>query len=78
MTLTILFIFLNVIFFFMGRSLGRVEMSIQMRREILGIIDAVRKVEHVSSLKGEDISKMSIDDLMKKVKDQMNLKNDSE
>jgi hypothetical protein len=63
----------------MGKALGKVEMSIQMRSEILRIIDAVKKVEQVSSLKGEDISKMSVDDLMKKVKDQMNLsKNESE
>jgi hypothetical protein len=69
----ILLIFLNIIVFFMGKALGKVEMSIQMRSEILRIIDAVKKVEQVSSLKGEDISKMSVDDLMKKVKDQMNL-----
>jgi hypothetical protein len=75
----ILLIFLNIIVFFMGKALGKVEMSIQMRSEILRIIDAVKKVEQVSSLKGEDISKMSVDDLMKKVKDQMNLsKNESE
>lgn len=71
-----LFVIFNVIFFFMGKALGKLEMSILMRSEILSIIDAVRKVEQVSSLKGEDINKMSIDELMNRVKVQMQLKKD--
>lgn len=50
--------------FSFGRSAGRLEGSILMAQRFNTIISAIKKVENLAQLKGEDVSKISSEELV--------------
>jgi replicative superfamily II helicase len=61
--------------FLFGRYCGRVEAAIIFSQRINLIIDAIRKVEKLASLRGEDISKLTSDEIVHRAQKQMEIKN---
>ena len=70
-------VLLSLLSFSLGRTFGRVESSIQMTNKLNSIIVAMKKVETLASLKGEDISKLSTDEIVHRTKKQMEIKDDA-
>ena len=64
--------------FFFGRFVGRVESSILFSNHIASVIDAIRKVETLAALKGEDISKLSAEEIVLRANKQLQIKKDDE
>lgn len=62
--------------FMFGRYCGRVEATILFGRRLNAIIDAMRKVEKLASLKGEDMSKLSTSEIVHRTQKQMEITDD--
>lgn len=62
--------------FLFGRYCGRVEASIMFGQHINAIIDAMRKVEKIAALRGEDVSKLSTSEIVHRTQKQMEIAND--
>lgn len=73
---TLLLIASHLLVFLIGRIYGQVESAIAFSKRINSIIDAMRKVENLAALKGEDISNLSTQEILNRTKKQMEIKND--
>lgn len=73
-----LIVFLVLLSFSMGRSFGRVESSLQYHNRMQQIIDAIRKVEKLALLKGEDISNLPTSEIVERAQKQISIKTDNE
>lgn len=62
--------------FFLGRTFGRIETTIALNHKIHLIITAMRKVEKLAALRGEDVSKISLDELLRRTETQLQVKDD--
>jgi len=71
--LVVLFLFA----FSIGRTFGRAEAGVLFNKRLNSIISALQKVETLASLKGEDISKLSTDDLVHRAKKQLKIADDT-
>lgn len=66
----------SLISFLFGRYCGRIEAAILFGQRINHIIDAMRKVEKLASLKGEDVSKLSTSEIVYRTQKLMETKDD--
>jgi hypothetical protein len=66
----------SLISFLFGRYCGRVEAAIIFGQRINSIIDAMRKVEKIAALKGEDMSKLSTSEIVHRTQKQMEIIDD--
>lgn len=64
--------------FSLGRVSGRVEASLAFQRRMNDIIDALKKVEQLAVLKGEDISKLSSQEIVHRTQKQLEIKEHDE
>ena len=62
--------------FLIGRVYGQVESALIFTQRINSIIDALKKVENLALLKGEDLSKLSTKDLIERARKHMETRND--
>jgi cell fate (sporulation/competence/biofilm development) regulator YmcA (YheA/YmcA/DUF963 family) len=62
--------------FFLGRTFGRIETTIALNQKIHLIVSAMRKVEKLATLRGEDVSKISVDELLRRTETQLQVKDD--
>jgi len=58
--------------FSLGRTFGKVESSILFSQRVNLIISALRKVETLASLKGENIEKLSTEELVHRTQKHLN------
>lgn len=73
----VLFIcFLSLLTFSLGRLSGRVEASMLYNKKLKDLLEAIKKVEQLASLRGEDVSKLSSDEILYRAKKQLELKHD--
>jgi hypothetical protein len=68
--------FLSFLCFSLGRLAGRMESSILMSRRLNCIMLALKKVETISSLKGENLANVSSEELVKRINKQLELEDD--
>lgn len=73
---SILLVLSYLFVFLFGRVYGRIESSIIFSQRINAIIDAIRRVENLASLKGEDLSKVPTQEIIERTKKQMEIKLD--
>jgi hypothetical protein len=66
-------VLLSLLSFSLGRLAGRMESSIIMTRRLNSIIMALKRVETISSLKGEDLTNVSSEELVRRINKQMEL-----
>lgn len=75
--MTTLFIIISyLIVFLAGRICGQFESAVLYSQRINSVIDAIKKVENLAALKGEDLSKVSTKELVERARKQMELKKD--
>lgn len=55
---------MSLLCFSLGRSIGRLEGSVSMAHKFNTILSAIKKVENLAQLKGEDLSKISPEELI--------------
>ena len=60
--------------FSIGRVFGRVETTLKVYAKMNAIISALKKVNELASLRGEDISKLSTDELIRRAENQIKIK----
>jgi hypothetical protein len=70
--ITFLILFFNIFFFFFGKLAGKLEATLALRGEVTKIITATQKVQNLANLKGEDISKISDQEFIERIKVQLN------
>lgn len=64
--------------FWIGRMAGRVEATLEFNIRIQKTIAALKKVETLAMLKGEDVSKLSTEELVSRANKQMVVTDDTE
>lgn len=69
-------VLLSFISFSLGRVVGRLESSLLMTTRLNSIIDALKKIQTISSLRGEDVSKLSSEELIRRIQKQLELEDD--
>lgn len=52
--------------FSLGRTFGRVETTLSFNHKLRMIISALRKVDTLATLKGEDVSNLSTEELVRR------------
>lgn len=57
--------------FLLGRSCGSIETSVRLHQRFAMLISAIKQVEALSSLSGEDLSKVPIDEIVSRAKTHM-------
>lgn len=62
--------------FLFGRIYGQIESSMLFSRRINALIEAMRKVENLATLRGEDLSKISTNEWVERTRKQMDITND--
>lgn len=78
---TIHFAFLVIIVIFafsVGKTFGRIETSIIFNRKLTSIISALKKVNQIAALRGEDIAKMSTEEIVRRTENQLKIKDGDE
>ena len=75
-TTTLLLVASHLFVFFIGRIYGQVEATFAFSKRINSIIEALRKVNELAALKGEDISNLSTQEILHRTKKQMEIKDD--
>lgn len=68
-------VFLSFLSFSLGRTFGRVESSTLFNARIQATIEALKKVEQLASLKGEDLSKLPTTEIVARAQKQLEIKN---
>lgn len=69
---------LSLLCFSVGRLTGRMESSIIMTRRLNSMMLALKKIETISSLKGENLSNISTEELVNRIQKQMELEDDKQ
>lgn len=72
------FVLLALLSFSLGRTFGRVQSSIEFSNTLRLILSALKKVETLAALKGEDISKLSTEELIHRTTKQLQIKEDAD
>lgn len=65
-----------LVFFSLGRITGRAEAAIIFRQRMNNIISALKKVEQLAALRGEDLSKVSTEEIVTRAQKQLEIKTD--
>jgi hypothetical protein len=60
--------------FFLGKTFARVENSQLFRDQLILLIDAIIKVDRLLAFKGQSIKDLRIEQVVQKVKEQLDLK----
>jgi hypothetical protein len=68
---------LSMLCFSLGRIVGKMESAAMMTNRLNSIMLALKKIETVSSLKGENLSTLSTEELVNRIQKQMELENDN-
>lgn len=68
--------FVTLLAFSLGRLSGRLEASVMFSRRMNDIIGALKKVEQLAELKGEDVSTLSSQELVHRTQKQLDIKDD--
>lgn len=68
--------FVTLLAFSLGRVSGRLEASVMFSRRMNDIIGALKKVEQLAELKGEDVSTLSSQELVHRTQKQLDIKDD--
>ena len=68
---------LSMLCFSLGRIVGKMESAVMMTNRLNSIMLALKKIETVSSLKGENLSTLSTEELVNRIQKQMELENDN-
>jgi hypothetical protein len=66
-------LFLSLLCFSLGRIAGRIESSLMMTNRLNSMMLALKKIETISSLKGENLSNLSTEELVSRIQKQMEL-----
>ena len=69
---------LTLMSFSLGRISGRIEASLIFGKRMNDIIGALKKVEHLANLKGEDISKLTPEEIVHRTQKQLEIKDHDE
>lgn len=64
--------------FSLGRTFGRVETTLSFNHKMQLLISAMRKVDTLASLKGEDMSKLSTEEIVRRTKKQLESEDNNE
>lgn len=64
--------------FSLGRVSGRVEASLLYSSRLNDILTALKKVGEIASLKGEDLTKLTTEEIVHRTRKQMELNNDND
>lgn len=73
----LLMCFLSLLSFSLGRVAGRLEASAIFSRRMNEIIGALKKVEQLAELRGEDVTKLSPQELVHRTQKQLDIKDDN-
>lgn len=66
----------SLLSFSVGRIFGRVETTAVFNQRLQQILAAMRKVETLAHLRGEDLSKLSTEEIAYRTKKQLEMKGD--
>lgn len=66
-------VLLSLLCFSVGRLAGRMEASLIMTQRLNQIIHALKKIETVSALKGENLANLSTEELVNRIQKQMEI-----
>ena len=72
-----LILFVGVFFagYSLGRLAGRIEVSLTFQQNMPAIISALKKVQQLAELRGEDASKLSTQEIVIRIQKQLDIKN---
>jgi hypothetical protein len=68
---------LSMLCFSLGRIVGKMESAVIMTNRLNSIMFALKKIEAVSSLKGENLATLSTEELVNRIQKQMELEDDN-
>lgn len=71
-------VLLSLLCFSVGRLAGRMEASLIMTQRLNEIIQALKKIQTVSALKGENLANLSTEDLVNRIQRQMEIEHDQD
>lgn len=72
----LLIVVIALVFFSLGRVSGRLEATLLFRQRMNDIIGALKKVEQLAVLRGEDMSKLSSEEIVTRTQKQLEIKSD--
>lgn len=63
--------------FSLGRTFGRIETTLSFNHKMQSLISALKKVDTLAALRGEDVSKLSTDEIVRRTKKQLESEDDT-
>ena len=67
-------VLLALLSFSLGRTFGRIQSSVDFSNTLRLVLSALKKVETLAALKGEDVSKLSAEELIHRTRKQLEIK----
>jgi len=71
-------VFISLLCFSLGRVYGRAESSLVYSNRMNEVLTAMKRVNEVASLKGEDLTKLTTEEIVQRTRKQMELNNDDD
>lgn len=70
----IMLCFISLLCFSLGRAYGRIEAGLIFNQKINSIITALKRVQQLAELRGEDLTKVSSEEIVYRTQKQLELK----